>query len=471
MVLPPPFGPVTFPKRLVRDWIAIIRRVMVAHRWAGRRPRRITGWDVWVLVAANAVVVVGLWWRQGGLGDMGDLGGVLTSLGRVTGLLGAYLALAQLLLLARIPVLDALGLERVERLHRWNGIACLVLIAAHTVLITAGYAVTDGVPPADQVAGLLGDYSGVLLATIGLGLLIAVTVSSVVAMRRRLSYRAWHAIHVTSYAAIALAFSHQLATGNEFQQQPVARAYWWALYGAVLAALIGLRVVLPVVRSLRHRLRIARVVEEAPGVVSLEIGGERLERLRVLSGQFLHWRFLARGHWWETHPFSLSAAPDGRRLRITVKGLGDYTARLASLPVGTRVIAEGPAGGLTTASRRRERVVLIAGGVGIAPMRALLEDMPGEPGDIAVIYRAAAEDSLLFREELNELSRRRGADLHYLLGPDGDLSPERLRELVPDIAERDVYVCGSRRMIATTRASLRGAGVPARHVVSEGMGW
>ena len=317
MVLPPPFGPVTFPKRLVRDWIAIIRRVMVAHRWAGRRPRRITGWDVWVLVAANAVVVVGLWWRQGGLGDMGDLGGVLTSLGRVTGLLGAYLALAQLLLLARIPVLDALGLERVERLHRWNGIACLVLIAAHTVLITAGYAVTDGVPPADQVAGLLGDYSGVLLATIGLGLLIAVTVSSVVAMRRRLSYRAWHAIHVTSYAAIALAFSHQLATGNEFQQQPVARAYWWALYGAVLAALIGLRVVLPVVRSLRHRLRIARVVEEAPGVVSLEIGGERLERLRVLSGQFLHWRFLARGHWWETHPFSLSAAPVGRRLRIT----------------------------------------------------------------------------------------------------------------------------------------------------------
>ena len=58
----------------------------------------------------------------------------------------------------------------------------------------------------------------------------------------------------------------------------------------------------------------------------------RLDRFRVLSGQSLHWRFLARGHWWETHPFSLSAAPDGRRLRITVKHLGDYSARLASLP-------------------------------------------------------------------------------------------------------------------------------------------
>ena len=68
-----------------------------------------------VLVAANAVVVVGLWWRQGGIREVHDLAGLLTSLGRVTGLLGAYLALVELLLLARIPVLDAVGLERMSR--------------------------------------------------------------------------------------------------------------------------------------------------------------------------------------------------------------------------------------------------------------------------------------------------------------------------------------------------------------------
>ena len=424
-----------------------------------------------MLVAANAVAVVGLWWRQGGLSDIHDVAGLLTSLGRVTGLLGAFLALVELLLLARIPVLDTLGLERVGRWHRLNGIACLALIGVHTVLITAGYALADDMSVVREAGDLLTNYSGVLLATIALGLLVAAVVTSVVGVRRRLSYRAWHAVHVTTYAAIALAFSHQLATGNEFQQQPVARAYWWALYAATLAALIAFRLVLPVARSLRHRLHIERVVEEAPGVVSLEIGGERLDRFRVLSGQFLHWRFLARGHWWETHPFSLSAAPDGRRLRITVKHLGDYTSRLASLRPGTRVVAEGPSGGLTVASRRRPRVALIAGGVGIAPMRALLEDMPGEPGDIAVIYRAAGEDALLFRDELDELSARRGADLYYVLGPDDPLSPERLRELVSDIADRDVYVCGSRRMTEGTRASLVAAGVPARQIVTEGFGW
>ena len=303
-----------------------------------------------------------------------------------------------------------------------------------------------------------------LLATIGLGLLVVVVVSSVVAVRRRLSYRVWHALHVSAYLAIALGFSHQLATGREFQGQPVARAYWWALYAVALGALVGLRLVLPVARSLRHRLRIERVVPEAPGIVSVEIGGVGLERLPVRAGQSLHWRFLARGHWWETHPFSLSAAPDGRRLRITVKDVGDYTRRLASLPIGTRVIIEGPSGGLTSAARRQPRVALIAGGVGIAPIRALLEDTPGEPGTIAVIYRAASEDDVLFRDELDELARRRGAELHYVLGErrgDELLSAEHLQALVPDIASRDVYVCGPPSMTEATRASLRRAGVSA----------
>jgi predicted ferric reductase len=436
--------------------------------------RRVTGWDLSVLVAANAAAVVGLWWRQGGLREVHDVAGLLTSLGRVTGLLGALLALVELLLLARIPVLDAVGLERVGSWHRRNGTLCLALIAAHTVLTTAGYALTDRVSVTREASDLLTGYSGVPLATIALALLVAVVITSVVVVRRRLSYRMWHVVHVGAYVAIALAFSHQLATGHEFVGQPLARAYWWALYAATLAALVGFRIVLPVARSLRHRLRIEHVVPEAPGVVSLEIGGVGLDRLRVLSGQSLHWRFLARGHWWETHPFSLSAAPDGRRLRITVKELGDYTRRLASLPPGTRVIVEGPSGGLTSAARRRARVALIAGGVGIAPIRALLEDTPGEPGTIAVIYRAASEDDVLFRDELDELVRRRGAELHYVLGErrgDEILSAEHLQALVPDIASRDVYVCGPRSMTEATRTSLRRAGVPRRHIISEGIAW
>src|SRR4029079_15726306 len=147
-----------------------------------------------------------------------------------------------------------------------------VLLVAHTVLITAGYALADGIGLGREISDLFGDYSGVLIATIGLALLVAVAITSAAAARRRLGRRAWHAIHVTAYLGVALGFSHQrgaraqfprhavgpgdrgfspqLATGHEFQRQPVARAYWWALYAEAVLAIVAFRIVVPVVRSL-----------------------------------------------------------------------------------------------------------------------------------------------------------------------------------------------------------------------------
>jgi predicted ferric reductase len=408
------------------------------------------------LALLNAVVVVALWWPAG-VRDIHDMGSLLTGLGRITGLLGAYLALVQLLLLARIPGLD---LERLVRVHRWNGFACLTLLVAHAVLITAGYTVGDRTSLPEETSRLITGYPGVITATAGLVALIAVTVTSIVIVRRRLRYETWYFVHLYAYLGVALAFSHQLATGSTFVGRPGARAYWYALYAVTLGSLVVFRLALPLWRSARHRLEVLRVIDEGPGVVSLEIGGRRLDRLKARTGQFFTWRFLTRHHWWEAHPFSLSAAPDGRRLRITVKGLGDYTTSLRDVPPGTRVIIEGPFGGFRAAGRR---VALIAGGVGITPIRALLEDLPG---DIVVVYRASREEDVILRAELDELARCRGADLHYVLGEE-PLSSERLLELVPDIAERDVFVCGPPAMTEATRASLGRTGVPRRRVFVE----
>jgi len=209
-------------------------------------------WDLGVLALANGVVVVGLWWRQGGLREVHDAASLLTSLGRVTGMLGTYLALVQLVLLARVPGIErAVGPRRLPAWHRRNGRAALLLLIAHTVLVTAGYAVEDGVGLRREVVSLLGDYEGVLLATIGVGLLVAAVVTSAGAARRRIGGRAWRAVHLTTYAALALAFLHELATGHEFQQQPVARAYWWALTAAVAAVVLVTRVAPPLLRRVR----------------------------------------------------------------------------------------------------------------------------------------------------------------------------------------------------------------------------
>ena len=315
-----------------------------------------------------------------------------------------------------------------------------------------------------------GIYPGMITATVGTALFVAVVLTSIVIARRRLRYEAWYAVHLAAYAAIALAWFHQIPTGNELVLDRVAADYWRALYAATLALLVGFRVVTPLAGFLRHRLRVAEVIVEGPGVVSIRIEGRRLDRLEAQAGQFFLWRFLARGRWGTAHPFSLSAAPDGRSLRITVKALGDHSGRMRDLRVGTRVLAEGPFGTFTPSARRREKVLLIAGGIGITPVRALLEELHG---DVVVLYRVVTDDDAIFRVELDELARTHGFRLHYVVGDHATetgadlLSAPHLRALVPDLADRDVFVCGPPAMTDLAVARVRDAGVQRRHIHAE----
>ena len=117
-------------------------------------------------------------------------------------------------------------------------------------------------------------------------------------------------------------------------------------------------------------------------MVSVYIRGRHVDELAAEPGQFFRWRFLARGLWWAANPYSLSAPPRRDLLRVTVKIAGDHSAALGTLKPGTPVLAEGPYGSFTAARRRRHKVLLLAGGVGMTPLRALFESLPGGPGEI-----------------------------------------------------------------------------------------
>ena len=202
------------------------------------------------------------------------------------------------------------------------------------------------------------------------------------------------------------------------------------------------RVGQPIRLSIRHRLRIADVVTEAPGVFSIYITGRDLDRLAVRSGQYFVWRFLTRDGWWRAHPFSISSAPNGSWLRITVKELGDWSKALPGLSVGTRVFIEGPYGILTGARRTRRRVLLVAGGIGITPLRSLLEALPADPGELTLLYRVRNERDVVFRKELDELARIRGAEVQYLHGHRGP-GPNRPIRSGPPGSRRSFPTCAS----------------------------
>jgi len=438
-------------------------RVTVPARHGATRTA--TGAILAVIVLVNAAVIVWLWVHGGNVFSVHGTGDLLTSLGRLTGLLGAYLALIQVLLLARLLPLERLtGFDRLTVWHRLNGKACLYLVLAHVAFTTLGYAANDRISIPREVTALLTSYTGMVAATVGTILMVAVVVTSLVIVRRRLRYEAWYLIHLTVYAGIALAWVHQIPTGNELSANGAAATYWTALYVATLVLLVLFRLALPVYNAFRYGLRVGEVTVEGPGVVSLRLTGRRLDRLHARGGQFFLWRFLTRDRWWASHPFSLSAAPDGHSLRITVKDVGDFTGRIGAIAPGTRVIAEGPFGVFTAAARRRDAIVLIAGGIGITPIRAMVEDMPSGLA-VALIYRAMVEDEVVFRDELDALAAARGVALSYVIGdhrgPEGArlLSAAHLRELVPDIAAREVFVCGPPAMMRAVENNLRRVGV------------
>lgn len=438
-------------------------------RWAGggaTRERTLTSVAIGLLVAANGAVIVWLWLKGGGISGVHGRPEAFTSLGRITGLLAVYLALLQILMLARLPALERMiGFDKLTVWHRFNGKLCVSLVIAHVLLITAGYSLADRIGFGGEFSRLLTDYPGMVTATVGTVVMVMVVATSVVIVRRRLRYEAWYFVHFTVYAGIALAYLHQIPTGNEFAAHPVQADYWISLYAATIAVLISFRVVRPAIRAFRHRLVVSAIAVESPGVRSIEVTGCRLEQLGAHAGQFMMWRFLTPGRWWQSHPFSLSAIPDGRTLRLTVKDVGDFSGGLSSLPVGTKVLAEGPFGAFTSDALIRDQVALIAGGIGITPLRALFEEL-SRSHDVSLVYRAISKKDVVFERELREIAERPGASFHLLLGDHRKtgatqlLQPKTIGKLIPNIAQRDVYVCGPAGMVDVTLRALQQLGVP-----------
>ncbi|MEN3538257.1 ferredoxin reductase family protein [Microbispora sp. ZYX-F-249] len=446
------------------------RAVTTGHVHAPPRRVRARPEAVLALIAAGAVAVIGMWWA--GTPGIAGPGEYLANAGRVTGLLAGYAIAVLLALMARIPALErGVGSDRLARWHSTGGRYVVGLSVAHMLLIIWGYALTDRTGVVSETVTLNLTYPDVLKATVALLLLVGVGVVSARRIRPKLRYETWFHLHFYTYLAAWLAFGHQLATGAEFAVAPVARTSWYVLYLGVAALLVWYRLLTPARLAVRHRLRVSRVVPETPGVVSVYVTGRRLDRLRAEPGQFFRWRFLTRDLWWSPNPYSLSAPPGTGELRITVKDLGDQSRSLARLRPGTRVIAEGPYGAFTVKSRRARKVLLVAGGVGITPLRALFESVPAAPGDLTLLYRVRDERDLVFRAELEEITAARGATLHYCVGPRsliGDpFTPATLAGLVPDLADHEAYVCGPAEMTSAVISALRAAGVPRSRVHHE----
>ena len=387
----------------------------------------------------------------------------------VTGMAAGYGAAIMLILMSRAPWLEhGIGADRLARWHAWAGPLVIMLTVVHAIAAVAAWADASSLDLMAAVSNLL-SVPGVLTALLGTVILVLIGLASLRAVRRRLSYEQWHFLHLLTYLAVGLGFAHQLA-GPDLAGRRWLQIAWALLYTYAYALVLRWRVLQPFFQLGRHRLRVEDVRQESADVMSVLMSGRHLDELRAQPGQFFRWRFLTRETWRSAYPFSLSAAPTRNRLRITVWARGAGTRRLFDIPRGTLVFAEGPYGAITSRRVRRQRVLLIAGGVGITPMRALFEviDLPGK--DVTLVYRASREQDLVLKHELDEIAERSGARVVYLVGPSSDsrndMSAHALNRIVGNLSDHDVYLCASPGLAARVRGSLMNGGFP-RHQLHE----
>lgn len=459
----------------------------------GHRRRRMIAAVVVGLATTGLMFVVALWLAGGGIDGFSGRGGWETEIGRLTGLIASYLLLIQVLLMARIPWLEGIwGQDVLARQHRLVGFASFDLMLVHIVLIVLGYAAAADTGVLAEVWQLLTIYPGILLAAAGTAALIAVVVTSIRAARRSLRYESWHLIHLYAYVGVALALPHQLWTGADFVGSPVASAFWWTLWVAAAAALVLWRVVTPVVRSLRHDIRVLTVVRESADVLSIVMSGRDLDRLGLRAGQFCQWRFLGAPGWTRAHPFTVSAVPTSERLRITVRTSGDGTRALTTLRPGSRVLIEGPYGVMDPARRRHRDVLLIAAGVGVTTMRGIAEAVLAEAAalghrgfhrpSVVVLHRIRSGGDALFVREFGQLAAGGHLRGFSLVGRRSDASgwwggetpvdtATALTQLVPDLGDREIYLCGPGPWMTQVKQTLSALKIPSASIHAEEFAW
>jgi len=423
---------------------------------------------VLILIGVGFGIFLGLPLVDGTLTELKGRGGAAIFVGSVTGLLGTYLALVMVVLASRVPPLERmLGQVGVIRWHRSLAPWPILLLVSHAVFLTVGFAEAARSGVLSYIGRMFNVFPHLVTATIALAIMVLIGLISIKPIRNSIPREYWWLVHLLMYVALILAFAHEVVLGPSFAGHRFAQISWTLSWLVAAGLIVVYRFAIPLYRSMKHGLKVAEVVPLSGDVVSIVMEGKELDKLRFLGGQFMEWRFLTKGRWWQAHPFTVSARPSPPYLRITVKAVGDFSQGLRDLKPGTKVFFEGPYGAFTTyATTEGKKIALFAGGVGVTAARALVEDLPAKSAPV-IVYRTSTSDDLVLLEELEELVKYKKGYLHTVVGSRGEVKMEDLVRLVDDLADREVFISGSDSFVDALQLALLRVGVPFKSLHEE----
>jgi predicted ferric reductase len=310
-------------------------------------------------------------------------------------------------------------------------------------------------------------------------ILLAILLAGLLRRRLPLRYEVWRAMHaLAGLAAIGLAAHHGLDLGH-YSRAPAVGIYSGLMLAIAAGAFFFIYVVKPLrLRAAPYRVRGKTKLASDVWEIILEPFGK--PGFDFAAGQFARFSF-HRNPWPALdHPFSI-ASPPGRlpEIKILVKESGDFTRDIGRLPIGARAYIDGPHGNFTLHRRHGDSILLVAGGIGIAPILSLLGDLcdRGDLRPITLIFAVRSENVLVCRDEIECLATRLDLRVSYVV--EAPLGQSAGRAGIVDLAmirsaircarpERCLaFLCGPTPMMLAVERHLSEIGIPPGQIVYE----
>ena len=292
-------------------------------------------------------------------------------------------------------------------------------------------------------------------------------------------YEVWRASHVLlGSLAVGCGLHHAVSTGRFAAFGPTA-VYWNLLAIAivvVLATLYGYRWW----KLHRQPWRLASVTRRADRLWELDFQPESgTPQLDYRAGQFVWMTEGKRRFPLFDHPFSIADSPTRPGLSLIIKEVGDFTRQIGALAPGTKIGIDGPYGEFFLEAHPADAVLLIAGGVGIAPVMGMLRDLVSrrDPRPVRLVYAVGAVSNIACREEIDAAAAVLDLKAVFICetpqegwdGLIGRLDRARLAELLErlDPQRTIAMMCGPGAMVTAVSDELLDLGMPMENVVYE----
>jgi predicted ferric reductase len=405
-----------------------------------------------------------------------------TYIGQLVGAESILLLSIALVLISTLPFVEAWfdGIDRAAIWHRRVAIAGVALLIVHILLAESESSSSIG--PTLGLIGLLGLLGLVLWAMLPRWRFVVPGPlrPAIVALRdapgirevRRVfgGYERWRALHRTVGLFVAAGFVHGLLDGTPFDDAPALRWSYLAIGGIGLAFYLERELLARWITRL-HDYVVARVEPLGEGLVEITLRplGRRIE---FVPGQWAM-LYLEGKDGWHRHPFTIASAPHEQGVRVTVKALGDATARAHLVEPGMPAVLGGPHGRFDHRRGGRHQV-WIAGGVGFTPFLSWMRAAPDHPFPERVDFFHSSRGRPPFADELEALAARH-PQLHVHL-VDTTRQPRMTADWILDTAQADardvsVFLCGPTPMLRSLQLQLRRAGVAGRRLHREYFDW